>query len=65
MRRRVLLFGLILLIPLVLTSCELRSIVSDAVANEKQQGAINEFAQKQEGPPYLVRYMFALSLIHI
>jgi len=63
MRRRVLLFGLILLIPLVLTSCELRSIVSDAVANEKQQGAINEFAQKQEGPPYLVRYMFATGKI--
>lgn len=67
MRRGILLLSIVLIIPLMLTSCELRSIVSDAVANEKQQGSLNDPAQrndsKQEGQPYLVRYMFATGKI--
>lgn len=67
MKHRIVLLCVILMILLLLTSCELRSMFSGIKADEEQSAASTDvFGPKESNwgsPPHLLRYMFATGKI--
>ncbi len=67
MRNRFFLLCIILIIPLILTSCELKAMFSGVDANEGQSAtkldSIGQNESTWDSPPHLVRYMFATGKI--